>query len=191
MVIKRVGGEMLGKTSGKKPPDDKQTWRRNDEVTEEVKAKKDAKKFWEKYGQQEDKERYQRHKKQVKNAVAQEKARALDNTYKELETPEGERKIHRTAKSRDKNNKDYSLIKQVKDGNGVVLCNEEIKKWKEYYEHLLNEENPTEFFEDGFQNLGMTRAISRKEVKKALKKMKKGHEARRRLISGERQNKPD
>ncbi|XP_066957105.1 uncharacterized protein [Macrobrachium rosenbergii] len=158
MVIKRVGGEVLGKTSGKKPPDDKETWWWNDGVKKVDKAKKDAKMIWEKFGQQEDKERYQRHKKQVKKAVAQQKARVLDEMYEELETPEGKRKIHRTAKSRDKNIKDYSHIKRVKDGNGVVLCNtDKIKKrWKEYYEHLFNEENPRKFFEDGFQNLGKT-----------------------------------
>ncbi|XP_066982804.1 uncharacterized protein [Macrobrachium rosenbergii] len=140
-------------------------------LKEVVKAKKDAKKIWEKYGQQEDQERYKRHKKQVKKAVTQEKARDM---YEELGAPEGERKIHRIAKSRDKNTIDYSHIKQVKDENGVVLCNEDKIKTrrKEYYEHLLNEENPIKFFEDGFQNLGMTHTISRKEVKKALKKMK-------------------
>ncbi|XP_066963981.1 uncharacterized protein [Macrobrachium rosenbergii] len=114
MVIKRVGGEVLGKTSGKKPPDDKEAWRWNDEVKEVLKAKKDLGKV----GQQEDKERYQRYKIQVKKAVAQEKARAL-------EAPEGERKIHNIAKSRDKNTKNYSHIKQVKGRNGVVLCNED------------------------------------------------------------------
>ncbi|XP_066943263.1 uncharacterized protein [Macrobrachium rosenbergii] len=96
--------------------------------------------------------------------------------YEELETPEGERKIHRIAKSRDKNTKDYSHIKQVKDGNGVVFCNEDKIKtsWKGYYEHLLDEENLRKFFEDGFQNHGMTHTITRKEVKKGLKKMKNG-----------------
>ncbi|XP_066967138.1 uncharacterized protein [Macrobrachium rosenbergii] len=74
MAIKRVGGDVFGRTSGKKPPDDKETWWWNDEVKEVVKAKKKMqKKIWEKYGLQEDNERYQRHKKEVKKAVAQEK----------------------------------------------------------------------------------------------------------------------
>ncbi|XP_066970158.1 uncharacterized protein [Macrobrachium rosenbergii] len=96
--------------------------------------------------------------------------------YEELETPEGERKIHGIAKSRDKNTKNCFHIKQVKDGNGAVLCNEDkIKKgWKEHYEHLLNEENHRKYLEDGFQNLGTAHTISRKKVKKALKKMKNG-----------------
>ncbi|XP_064080801.1 uncharacterized protein LOC135197700 [Macrobrachium nipponense] len=36
----RVGGEALGKRSGKKPPDNKETWWQNDEVKETVKAKR-------------------------------------------------------------------------------------------------------------------------------------------------------
>ncbi|XP_066988284.1 uncharacterized protein [Macrobrachium rosenbergii] len=96
--------------------------------------------------------------------------------YEELETPEGERKIHRIVKSNDKNTKDYSHTKQVKDGNRMVLYNEnQVKeRWKEYYEHLFNEVNPRKFFEDGFQNIVMTHTISRKEVKMALKKIKNG-----------------
>ncbi|XP_066968127.1 uncharacterized protein [Macrobrachium rosenbergii] len=43
MVIKRVGGEVLGKTSGEKSPDDKEIWWWSDGVKEVVKAKKDAK----------------------------------------------------------------------------------------------------------------------------------------------------
>ncbi|XP_066947089.1 uncharacterized protein [Macrobrachium rosenbergii] len=69
----RVGGNVLGKASGKKPPDDKETWWWNDEVKEVMTAKKDSKKFWEKYGQQEDKERHStkgmRNKKNVKKAL--------------------------------------------------------------------------------------------------------------------------
>ena len=47
-------------------------------------------------------------------------------------------------------------------------------RWEKYYEKLLNEENPRMMFEDGVQNLGVTQSISRREVKKQLKKMKNG-----------------
>ncbi|XP_066980071.1 uncharacterized protein [Macrobrachium rosenbergii] len=97
-------------------------------------------------------------------------------------TREGTEKGHGgwgTGERNDKgeNTKDYSHIKQVKDENGVVLWNKaKIKKrWKEYYEHLLNEENPEKIFEVGFQNLSMTHTTSRKVVKKAPK-MKNGKE---------------
>ena len=45
----------------------------------------------------------------------------MDEVYKELETPEGERKIYRIAKARDKSAKDFTQIRQIKDEQGVVL----------------------------------------------------------------------
>ena len=175
-VIKRVGTEVLGMTSGRKPPCDKESWWWNDEVQKAIRTKKEAKKDWEKHGQQEDGERNQRCKKEAKKAVAKAKAQALNEIYVELETPEGEREIHRIAKSRNKATKDYTHIKQIKDENGLVLCSQEkIKmRWEKYYEKLLNEENPRVIFEDGSQNLGVAQNISRREVKKQLKKMKNG-----------------
>ena len=56
------------------------------------------------------------------------KPRAVDNAlnysecgHLELETPEGERKIFRIAKARDKATKDFSHMKQIKNEHGVVL----------------------------------------------------------------------
>ena len=64
--------------------------------------------------------------------------------YKELETPEGERKIYRIAKARDKSAKDFTQIRQTKDEQGVVLWEHDqiIERWKGYFGKLLNEEKP-------------------------------------------------
>ena len=45
----------------------------------------------------------------------------MNELYEELETPEGERKIFRIAKARDKATKDFSHMKQIKNEHGVVL----------------------------------------------------------------------
>ena len=45
--ILRVGQEVLGMTTGRRPPGDKETWWWNDKVQEVIKAKKVAKKIWE------------------------------------------------------------------------------------------------------------------------------------------------
>ena len=45
----------------------------------------------------------------------------MDEVYKKLETPEGERKIYRIAKARDKSAKDFTQIRQIKVEQGVVL----------------------------------------------------------------------
>ena len=100
--ILRVGQEVLGMTTGRRPPGDKETWWWNDKVQEVIKAKKVAKKIWETSRRQEDKDIYRQANKAAKKAVATNKALAMNELYEELETPEGERKIFRIAKARDK-----------------------------------------------------------------------------------------
>ncbi len=96
--------------------------------------------------------------------------------YEELETPEGQRKIFRMAKARNKATKDFTCIRQMKDEGGTVLSEGgKIKdRWKRYFEKLLNEENPRVVFENGTENDKETLGISREEVKMALKRMKNG-----------------
>ena len=59
--------------------------------------------------------------------VTRAKARAMDEVYKELETPEGERKIYKMAKGRNKSAKDFTQIRQIKDEQGVVLWEHDVK----------------------------------------------------------------
>ena len=93
----------------------------------------------------------------------------MDEVYKELETLEGERKIYRIAKARDKSAKDFSQIRQIRDEQGVVLWEHDkiIERWKGYYGTLLNEENQ-------WTVVGLTPAINRKELELATKGMKDG-----------------
>ena len=175
-VIVRAGQEVLGMTTGRRPPGDKETWWWNDEVKDAIRAKKQAKKKWDASGRQEERDIYRQANKEAKKEVARSKAHAMDEVYKELETPEGERKIYRIAKARDKSAKDFTQIRQIKDEQGVVLWEHDkiIERWKGYYGNLLNEENPRTVFGDGVPNEGLTPAINRKEVEVALKGMKLG-----------------
>ncbi|XP_008486018.1 craniofacial development protein 2-like, partial [Diaphorina citri] len=155
-VIRKTGEEILGKTSGKGVPEDKEVWWWNSEVQEVVRTKKIKKRNWDLSGREQDKEEYLRAKKDAKRAVAQAKARAIDEGYKEIENNEGERKLLRIAKARDRASKDVTVIKQVKDNEGRVLQeHDQIRdRWKQYFENLLNEENPREIFENGEANEG-------------------------------------
>ena len=175
-VILRVGQEVLGMSTGRRPPGDKETWWWKESVQEMIKAKKEAKKKWETSERPEDRESYRQANKEAKRAVATAKAQSLDELYDELETQEGQRKIFRMAKARDKATKDFTQIKQVKDEHGVVLRDQDKirERWKEYFNTLLNEENPRSVFEDGVANEGLTPGISREEVKVALAKTKNG-----------------
>lgn len=95
------------------------------------------------------------------------KAKELEEVYKELETPEGEKKIYRIAKARDLASKDLTHIRQVKNCDGLVLRDENAVKtrWREYFNTLLNEENPREAVEEREPNQGIVREIERSEVK--------------------------
>ena len=53
-VMLRAGQEVLGVTTGRIPPGDKDTWLWNDEVKDAIRAKKEAKKKWDASGRQEE-----------------------------------------------------------------------------------------------------------------------------------------
>ena len=115
-------------------------------------------------------------KKDAKKAVAKTKAIAMDELYEKLETSEGQKSIYKIVKSRDKASKDMTHIRQIKDKNGRILSKEESirARWKEYFEKLLNEENPRIIIGDGNPHQRIVQDINREEVKRALDKMKKG-----------------
>ena len=87
-----------------------------------------------------DKETYKLCKKEAKKAVTIAKREAYDQLYEELNTKEGQGKIFRIAKQRNKSTKDITHIRQMKDKDGLVLRRESdiIKRWKEYFEKLMN-----------------------------------------------------
>ena len=99
----------------------------------------------------------------------------MDKLYEKLET-EGQKSIYKIAKSRYKTSKDLTYIRQIKDKNGRILSKEESIRatWKEFFEKLLNEENPRIIIGDGNPHERIVQDISREDVKRALDKMKKG-----------------
>ena len=109
-VILRAGQVVLGMTTGRIPPGDKETWWWNDEVKDAIRVQKEVKKKWDASGRQEEIDIYKQANTEAKKVVARSKAHAMDDVYKELETPEGERNIHRIAKARDKSAKYFTQI---------------------------------------------------------------------------------
>ena len=69
--------------------------------------------------------------------------RAYDNLYARLETKEGEKRLYRLARQSNRAGKDVQHLRVIKDENGNVMVNLEavLKRWKEYFEKLINEEN--------------------------------------------------
>jgi len=168
--------ETLGRTSGKRATTDKETWWWSEEVKREVRRKKELKKKWDTTGSQEDKETYKEAKKDTNHAEAVAKNRAWNELFDELETPEGEKKIFKLAKKREKASRDLPQIKQITDFFGAVLTEKDTIStcWKTYFENLLNEENSRSLFGDGIQNHRVTQEPTGLKVQRAVKKMKHG-----------------
>ena len=60
-----------------------------------------------------------------------------------MKTKEGKKELYRLAGQRDRAGKDVQHVRVIKDENGNVMANLEavLKRWKEYFEKLMNEEN--------------------------------------------------
>ena len=105
------------------------------------------------------------------------KGLAYDNLYARLETKKGEKELYRLARQRDRAGKNVQHVRVIKDENGNVMVNSEavLKRWKEYFEKLMNEENsrdPTTEEPEVVEE--EVNCVSREEVKNALRSMKKG-----------------
>ena len=89
------------------------------------------------------KKMYKEKKSKGKKAVAMAKGRIYDNLYARLETKKGKKELYRLARQRDRAWKDVQHVRVIKDENGNVMVNSEavLKRWKEYFEELKNEEN--------------------------------------------------
>ena len=105
------------------------------------------------------------------------KERAYDNLYARLETKEGEKELYRLARPRDGAGKDVQHVMVIKDENGNVMVNSEavLKRWKEYFEKLMNEENNRDPKKKEAEVVNKEiNYVSREEVKNSLRRMKKG-----------------
>ena len=105
------------------------------------------------------------------------KGRAYDNLYARLETKEGEKELYKLARQRNRAGKDVQHVRVIKDENGNVMVNSEavLKRWKEYFEKLMNQENNRDPRTEETEVVNEeVNCVSREEVKNALRRMKKG-----------------
>ena len=68
---------------------------------------------------------------------------AYADLYARLEAKEGKSKLYRLARRRDRTENDIQHVRVIKDENDNVMVSSEavLKRWKEYFEKLMNEEN--------------------------------------------------
>ena len=98
------------------------------------------------------------------------------NLYARLETKKVEKKLHKLARQGDKAGKDVQHVRVIKDENGNMIVNSEavLKRWKEHFEKLMNEENNREPRTEEVEVVNEEVNCVSREVKNALRRMKKG-----------------
>ncbi|KAK3513292.1 hypothetical protein QTP70_009791 [Hemibagrus guttatus] len=126
---------------------------------------------------EENRQEYKQSQRRVKREVSKAKQKAYDELYTRLDTREGEKDLYRSARQRDRDGKDVQQVRVIKDRDGRVLTSEESvhRRWKEYFEELMNEENERERRVEGVNSVEQkVDKIRKDEVRKALKRIKSG-----------------
>ncbi|KAK3508381.1 hypothetical protein QTP70_025787 [Hemibagrus guttatus] len=175
-VIRETGRKVLGVSSGRRK-EDKETWWWNEEVQDSIQRKRLAKKKWDMDRTEENRQEYKELQRRVKREVSKAKQKAYEELYTRLDTREGEKDLYRLARQRDQDGKDVQQVRVIKDRDGRVLTSEESvqRRWKEYFEELMNEENEREKRVEGVNSVEQkVDKIRKDEVRKALKRMKSG-----------------
>ncbi|KAK3515253.1 hypothetical protein QTP70_013016, partial [Hemibagrus guttatus] len=175
-VIRETGRKVLGVSSGRRK-EDKETWWWNEEVQDSIQRKRLAKKKWDMDRTEENRQEYKELQHRVKREVSKAKQKAYEELYTKLDTREGEKDLYRLARQRDRDGKDVQQVRVIKDRDGRVLTSEESvqRRWKEYFEELMNEENEREKRVEVVNSVEQkVDKIRKDEVRKALKRMKCG-----------------
>ncbi|KAK3543130.1 hypothetical protein QTP70_011668 [Hemibagrus guttatus] len=142
-----------------------------------IQSKRLAKKKWDMDKTEENRQEYKELQRRVKREVSKAKQKAYDELYTRLDTREGEKDLYRLARQRDRDGKDVQQVRVIKDRDGRVLTSKENvqRRWKEYFEELMNEENEREKRVEGVNSVEQkVDKIRKDEVRKALKRMKSG-----------------
>ena len=119
---------------------------------------------------------YKEKKNKAKKAVAMAKGRVYDDLYARLETKENKKELYRLARQRNRAGKDVQHMRVIKDENGNVMVNSEavLKRWKKYFEKLMNGKNNREPRTEELEVVNeQVNCVSREEVKNAVRRMKK------------------
>ncbi|KAK3511787.1 hypothetical protein QTP70_023192 [Hemibagrus guttatus] len=175
-LVRETGRKVLGVSSGRRK-EDKETWWWNEEVQDSIQRKRLAKKKWDMDRTEENRQKYKELQRRVKREVSKAKQKAYDELYTRLDTRDGEKDLYRLARQRDQDGKDVQQVRVIKDRDGRVLTSEESvqRRWKEYFEELMNEENEREKRVEGVNSVEQkVDKIRKDEVRKALKRMKSG-----------------
>ena len=173
-IVMEIAEEVCGKTTGRRQRE-RETWWWCEEVRQAIMEKREAFKRWQADRTVEKKEEYKEKTRQAKRAVAVAKEAAWQEWCREINSAEGRQRMFKIAKQMREERKDVAGGIYIKDENENILVEgQDIReRWRKYFEELLNEENPYQVDEEEKVE-GPVEDISEEEIKRALKKMKKG-----------------
>ena len=144
-TLRKASDEILGRTNpGRK--EHRESWWWNEDVRQVLKQKKLAFKKWQKSKLEGDKDKYKLKRREAKKIVAIARKQGTEELYDDLETKEGEKRIYRIEKARQREREETGNIDIIKDKEGKMLFDEDkiSLRWAEYFEELLNVENKRE-----------------------------------------------
>ena len=164
---------VVGRTSGYGVSRDGKWWW-NGEVQEAVKRKSKAFKDWKVRHEQGAQDQYREEERYTRRRIGIAIRQVAEELNERLETRDGEKDIYRIANFRKRQRQDVGQVCVIKDRDGNILHrDEDIKRrWKEYFEQLLNNENEREVLEEVPKVEGPVMELKGAEVKRALSKMK-------------------
>ena len=138
-----------------------------------VKDKRRAYELWKKSGLEVDKGAYMQAKRRSKRVVAKAQGEERQRYCDMLEAEDGRGNVFRVAKQMVGLNKDITASGCVRGKDGRTIVEEEgiMQRWKEYYEHLLNEE--FDWNKDSIGSIGGTdkveASVDEREIYQCLK----------------------
>ncbi|XP_066982163.1 uncharacterized protein [Macrobrachium rosenbergii] len=110
-MILRPAEELLGKTSGRGPPNDKESWWWKQDTQDKVKRKRKARIIYERDESVENEMAWKIANQEAKRTVARAKAEGINEMYEKVETSEVQKMIYNRAKRRDRATRDLTHIK--------------------------------------------------------------------------------
>ena len=176
-IMLKACEKTCGRTKGKRGQE-RETWWWNDEVERLIKEKRRAYKAWQASLLESDKQLYRIVNNRVKKEVAKAKEVAWRSWSDELNTAEGRNKMFKLAQQMRRDGKDVLGANYIRDeeGNILVESDEVVGRWREYFDSLLNEENPSAL-EEAPAVEGPSEDVTREEVKAAMRMFKSGKAA--------------